>query len=99
MKENCVLSRFVKVFSFLYIQYACTTGRNKKPFNPLLGETFEYETEDIRLLAEQVSHHPPVTAFHVEHDDYVCWGHIKFKSKLSGISLDITTDGKTIIFY
>ena len=98
LNEDCPLSRFVKVFSFLYIQYSCTTGRNKKPFNPLLGETFEYEAEDFRLLAEQVSHHPPITAYHVENEDYICWGHIEFKSKLSGISLDITTNGNCLIF-
>ena len=33
-----------------------------KPFNPLLGETFEYVTDDFEYLAEQVTHHPPVTA-------------------------------------
>ena len=35
----------------------------KKPFNPLLGETFELVGKDYRFLAEQVSHHPPITAF------------------------------------
>jgi len=96
IRDPCVLTRFVRVFGFLYIQYACTTGRNKKPFNPLLGETFEYETKDFRLISEQVSHHPPISAFHVENDEYMVWGHIKFKSKLTGISLDITTDGKIL---
>lgn len=33
-----------------------------KPFNPLLGETYEYVTKDFSFLSEQVSHHPPVTA-------------------------------------
>lgn len=33
-----------------------------KPFNPLLGETFELVTPDFKIIAEQVSHHPPVTA-------------------------------------
>mmetsp|Transcript_3355 Transcript_3355/g.5603 ORF Transcript_3355/g.5603 Transcript_3355/m.5603 type:complete len:110 (+) Transcript_3355:188-517(+) len=33
-----------------------------KPFNPLLGETFEFENEQFEFLAEQVLHHPPVTA-------------------------------------
>ena len=94
--EQCDLTRFVKVFSFLYIQYACTTGRNKKPFNPLLGETFEYETPDFRLISEQVSHHPPISAFHAENENYMVWGHIRFKSKLSGVSLDITTEGINI---
>ena len=30
-----------------------------KPFNPLLGETFEFVTDSYEYIAEQVSHHPP----------------------------------------
>lgn len=33
-----------------------------KPFNPLLGETYEYENDNIKFIAEQVSHHPPISA-------------------------------------
>lgn len=35
-----------------------------KPFNPLLGETYEYARPDkgFRFFIEQVSHHPPVGA-------------------------------------
>ena len=36
-----------------------------KPFNPILGETFEFTTKDIECVSEQVSHHPPITAMHV----------------------------------
>ena len=35
---------------------------NSKPFNPLLGETYELINDNFDLIAEQVSHHPPVTA-------------------------------------
>lgn len=35
-------------------------GRFSKPFNPLLGETYELVTPDFRILSEMVSHHPPV---------------------------------------
>lgn len=41
-----------------------------KPFNPLLGETFEAEglgpEKDARFLAEQVTHTPPVGVAHAE---------------------------------
>ena len=41
-----------------------------KPYNPVLGEYFvctwpESEVGDVHFVAEQVSHHPPVSAFHV----------------------------------
>jgi hypothetical protein len=37
--------------------------RVAKPFNPLLGETYEYvdpKRVNFKFVAEQVSHHPPV---------------------------------------
>ena len=37
-------------------------GRIKKPFNSLLGETYELITNDYRIIIEQVGHHPPETA-------------------------------------
>jgi hypothetical protein len=41
----------------------------QKPFNPVLGETARHELHlangvEIRSVSEQVTHHPPVTAFH-----------------------------------
>ena len=44
-------------------------NRTTKPFNPLLGETFECDRRDDfgwRSVAEQVSHHPPAAAQHAE---------------------------------
>ncbi len=35
----------------------------EKPFNPILGETFQCEIGGLQYFAEQVSHHPPVSAF------------------------------------
>jgi len=43
--------------------------RTWKPFNPILGETFELDTGGEgggRFLAEQVSHHPPIGAARAE---------------------------------
>ena len=34
--------------------------RLKKPFNPLLGETYELVTSEFRYYSEMVSHHPPI---------------------------------------
>ena len=53
--------------------YAATINRTKKPFNPLLGETFEYidEKNGFRFISEQVSHHPPISAGIGESDNYI----------------------------
>lgn len=59
-----------------------------KPFNPLLGETYELVTKDFIYLAEQVSHHPPVTANYCRSNKglYTVWTnqrtHTKFTGKL-----------------
>ena len=92
-QESDRFKRLAQIAAFMMVQYTATLGRNKKPFNPLLGETFEYELDGIRMLTEQVSHHPPISAFHVEGEDFVSWGHIKLKSKLQTTGLDVTTQG------
>jgi pterin-4a-carbinolamine dehydratase len=33
-----------------------------KPFNSILGETFEITNSKFDYIAEQVSHHPPISA-------------------------------------
>jgi hypothetical protein len=93
VKEPCQYKRLVLICSYMFIQYSCTQNRNKKPFNPLLGETFEYEYGDFRIFSEQVSHHPPVSAFHIENQEMIVWGHIQLKSKFSVTGLDVSTSG------
>ena len=34
----------------------------EKPFNPILGETFQCWINGCPLYAEQISHHPPIGA-------------------------------------
>mmetsp|Transcript_29606 Transcript_29606/g.28830 ORF Transcript_29606/g.28830 Transcript_29606/m.28830 type:complete len:197 (+) Transcript_29606:1364-1954(+) len=42
--------------------YICTI--KTKPFNALLGETYEYVDDKYEFLSEQVSHHPPCTVYY-----------------------------------
>jgi oxysterol-binding protein 1 len=55
---------------FGILQHSFSIDRFKKPFNPILGETYEYVTEDYRYVSEQVSHHPPISAFNFEGNGY-----------------------------
>lgn len=73
--------------------------RMNKPFNPLLGETFEYESEElgVKIVCEQVSHHPPVSAFHAESDHFQIYGSIYPKLKFWGKSIEIKPEGTTIL--
>lgn len=56
--------RMLYVAAFAASEFASTIGRIAKPFNPLLGETYEYVRPDkgYRFVVEQVKHHPPVAA-------------------------------------
>ena len=38
----------------------------RKPFNPILGETFECIIGGIPFYMEQISHHPPISSFYME---------------------------------
>ncbi|EEA06010.1 oxysterol-binding protein, putative [Cryptosporidium muris RN66] len=61
------IERLLDVTIFSLTPYASSVGRLYKPFNPLLGETYEFSHRGFRYFAEQVGHHPPVTAYYVEH--------------------------------
>jgi len=56
--------RMLYVAAFAAGYNASMIDRIAKPFNPLLGETYEYVRPDkgYRFLIEQVSHHPPIAA-------------------------------------
>jgi len=60
--------RLKQIAVFMISCNASTEHRIGKPFNPLLGETYELVRDDMdfKLVAEQVSHHPPVSALYVE---------------------------------
>lgn len=56
---------------FIVSGYSGMVGRRRKPFKPLLGETYDYISEDgWRYHSEQVSHHPSITACHTEGPDW-----------------------------
>ena len=56
------LKRLAIVATYVITNLTCLERNVTKPFNPLLGETFELVTDKYSFLAEQVSHHPPITA-------------------------------------
>jgi hypothetical protein len=39
-----------------------------KPFNPILGETFQGSMGGYKVYVEQISHHPPISAFEISAD-------------------------------
>ncbi|XP_076440385.1 oxysterol-binding protein-related protein 9-like isoform X2 [Babylonia areolata] len=93
----------------------------KKPYNPILGETFECywnlpgapacdevnkegpiptaSKENLCFVAEQVSHHPPISAFYAEHQNKKISldGYIWTKSKFLGLSIGVHMIGQAVI--
>ena len=61
-KEQDPVKRHALVAVHMITTLTICERTTTKPFNPLLGETFEFVTDDFEYLAEQVTHHPPVTA-------------------------------------
>ncbi|XP_011703212.1 PREDICTED: oxysterol-binding protein 1 isoform X3 [Wasmannia auropunctata] len=80
------------VAAFTVSSYATTAARTGKPFNPLLGETYECDrTDDLgwRAISEQVSHHPPMLAQHCEGKKWRCWQEFTMASKFRGKYLQV----------
>ncbi|KAK9830605.1 hypothetical protein WJX81_004342 [Elliptochloris bilobata] len=71
--------------------------RTWKPFNPILGETFELDLGEnsVRFLAEQVSHHPPIAAAHAENERWVYDIVSAPTTKFLGNSVDIYPVGRS----
>ncbi|XP_035826525.1 oxysterol-binding protein-related protein 6 [Aplysia californica] len=84
--------RMIYVAAYAVSGYASSYYREgHKPFNPLLGETYECIREDKgwRFIAEQVSHHPPVTACHCDSRNFTLWQDVRMKTKFWGKSMEI----------
>uniref|UniRef100_A0A672U977 Oxysterol-binding protein n=1 Tax=Strigops habroptila TaxID=2489341 RepID=A0A672U977_STRHB len=87
--------RMVYVAAFAVSAYASTYYRaGSKPFNPVLGETYECVRPDrgFRFISEQVCHHPPISACHAESDNFIFWQG-GWKNKFWGKSLEIVPVG------
>lgn len=71
------------------------TRAMRKPFNPLLGETFELVSDEMqfRLIAEKVSHKPQIFAFHAEHENWECSYTVSPVQKFWGKSVELNNEG------
>ena len=87
--QLCYISAFIIGEIFLNI------GRSLKPFNPIIGETYEYFNNKLnfRYYSEQVSHKPPVTAFEGETPNFTyygdTYGETSFKFFKGGMELSL----------
>ncbi|CAH8252157.1 unnamed protein product [Arabidopsis lyrata] len=94
-KQGNELMRILNIAAFAVSGYASTEGRQCKPFNPLLGETYEadYPDKGLRFFSEKVSHHPMIVACHCEGQGWNFWGDSNIKGKFWGRSIQLDPVG------
>merc|ERR1712223_96854 len=103
-KSKDQLERMLLVSAFAVSSYASAANASRaahKPFNPLLGETYECVREDrgFRYVSEQVSHHPPVSTCHAFSEDgsWRWWQDFRVKTKFWGKSMEFQPEGKVFL--
>lgn len=79
--------------AFTASPYASLVNRKLKPFNPLLSETYELVTKGFMFIAEQVSHHPPISACYCISPNFELWSSVHATTKFTGKSMVFNSDG------
>nr|KAF6272249.1 oxysterol binding protein like 5 [Pipistrellus kuhlii] len=105
--EEDAYGRFKQVLRWYLSGFYQKPKGIKKPYNPVLGETFRCswfhpQTHSLTFyIAEQVSHHPPVSAFHVSNrkDGFCVSGSVTAKSRFYGNSLSALLDGQATLTF
>ncbi|KAI3930971.1 hypothetical protein MKW98_030210 [Papaver atlanticum] len=94
-KQGNSLMRILNIAAFAVSGYASTEGRHCKPFNPLLGETYEadYPDKGLRFFSEKVSHHPTIVACHCDGRGWKFWADSNLKGKFWGRSIQLDPVG------
>ncbi|KAJ3088393.1 hypothetical protein HK102_008853 [Quaeritorhiza haematococci] len=89
--DDASLVRLMYVAAYAISNYSSTAGRTGKPFNPMLGETYEIvdDAKKYRYVSEQVCHHPPISACFSESPDFKFWTEVNVKSKFWAKSLEL----------
>jgi len=86
----------IAAFAVSFLSPMRVRERNaRKPFNPILGETYELVREDsgIRFLSEKVSHRPPVFAIFAESKDWSFSFSPAPNQKFWGKNFEVFTNG------
>ncbi len=99
VKATDPVERLIFVTAFAISSLSSTRVKERairKPFNPMLGETFELVREDrgFRFIAEKVSHRPVQLALHAEGQDWSFAQSPLPSQKFWGKSAEIVTEGK-----
>jgi len=64
--------------------------QQQKPFNPILGETFQAKIGDTMYYSEQVTHHPPVFVYYAINPKFKLYGCIDLEAITGANSVTCT---------
>jgi len=100
-----VLKWFISTLKGQYTSRNESMGSEKKPLNPVLGELFYGSWPDkngrgqTNLIVEQVSHHPPITAYFISNPSkgLALQGHSAQKTSFSGGSIIVKQIGHAVL--
>ncbi|KZS90261.1 Oxysterol-binding protein [Sistotremastrum niveocremeum HHB9708] len=97
--------RFIRVLSYYLSGWHIKPKGVKKPYNPILGEFFrcryDYHNDTQGFyIAEQVSHHPPISAyFYISPANKIrIIGELRPKSKFLGNSVSTVMEGENRVY-
>lgn len=101
---------FISTLRSQYCSRNESMGTEKKPLNPFLGEVFVGKWEDSLaggklgetvLLSEQVSHHPPVTAYAILNDknNVQLQGYNGIRATISATLINVKQYGHALLLY
>jgi hypothetical protein len=88
------IDRLCSIATFCVALFSNYT-RTVKPFNPVLGETFEFvhPIQQYKVIAEQVSHHPPIGIAHTISENWTLQQESRIETRFWGNSVDINGVG------
>jgi hypothetical protein len=90
--EQDSIERMKYVITFV-ISGMHQVATQRKPFNPILGETFEgYWPDGSRIYCEHVSHHPPISCFTVENAEnlFLFEGSYEYTARVTDLGNSVT---------
>eukprot|EP00741_Cyanophora_paradoxa_P013866 tig00020710_g13384.t1 len=90
------IERLKYVVAFSVAGFHKEIGTNRKPFNPILGETFQATMSDgTTLFCEQTSHHPPVSHFQLlgPGGSWELHGHLNMNASMRGNTIKVEHQG------
>lgn len=98
-KGKSPLLKFLTTIAFA-IGGLVNTTNPMKPFNPILGETFQgYYPTGEKVFMEQTSHHPPVSHWYVIGDGFKFYGYGAYNASIRGNALKGVCQGPNTVHF